>query len=374
MQNINTNQDGKIWFACDYTRLSREDGDKDESDSITNQKELIRSFVAKRQDISLAASYEDDGYSGVDFNRPSFKRMIEDIKAGKVNCVIVKDLSRLGRNYIETGKLLERFFPFMGVRFIAINDSYDSLSHNAQTDNLIIPFKNLINDAYCADISKKVRSQFDVRRKNGDFIGAFPVFGYGKDPDRKNHLVIDEDAAAVVRDIFTWKIAGMNQQGIANKLNTLGVLSPLEYKKAHGSKFKTVFCAKPITKWTAVSVGRVLANNVYIGVLTQGKNTTPNYKIKQRVRKAEDEWVRVEQAHEPIISTEDFALVAHLMKKDTRITPGGDCLFIFSGILFCGDCGRSVVRKPVKTANTHTLSAPLIKMVTVAEAMASVKS
>ena len=376
MQYSNKKTDDKIWLACDYTRLSREDGDKEESDSIINQKELIRSFVSKKPDIEITGSYEDDGYSGVDFNRPSFKRMIEAIKAGKINCVIVKDLSRLGRNYIETGKLLERFFPFMGVRFIAINDSYDSANHNAQTDNLIIPFKNLINDAYCADISKKVRSQFDVRRKNGDFIGAFPVFGYAKNPEKKNRLLIDEDAAIVVRDIFAWKIAGMSQQSIADKLNVMGILAPLEYKKSTGSKYKTIFNTAASAKWTHVAVSRILKNEVYTGALTQGISTTPNYKIKTRVQKPETEWVRVEQAHDPIISAEDFALVANLMKLDTRVKPGGDGVYIFSGLLNCGDCGRSIVRKPVKNSkyayfvcstykkgkgcNSHSISEKLI--------------
>lgn len=348
MQKSILTPDAKIWNAGDYSRLSREDGDKVESDSITNQKELIRSYTANRQDIRLVESYEDDGYSGVDFERPSFKRMIEDIKVGKINCVIVKDLSRLGRNYIETGKLLERFFPFMGVRFIAINDSYDSQNHNAQTDNLIIPFKNLINDAYCADISKKIRSQFDVRRKNGEFIGAFPVYGYAKDPERKNHLIIDEETASVVRDIFVWKISGMSQQGIADKLNGLGVLSPLEYKKACGSRYTTVFSVNNRSKWTAVAVGRVLRNEIYTGVLTQGFATTPNYKIKHRIRKPESEWVRVENSHDAIISSEDFGLVKCLLEQDTRIKPGGKEVYLFSGLVYCGDCKRSLVRKPVK--------------------------
>jgi DNA invertase Pin-like site-specific DNA recombinase len=338
----------KVWLAGDYSRLSREDGDKEESDSIRNQKELIRSYVANRPDIQLAASYEDDGYTGVNFDRPSFKSMIEDIKAGKINCVIVKDLSRFGRNYIEMGKLLERFFPFMGVRFIAVNDSYDSMNHNAQTDDLIIPFKNLINDAYCADISKKVRSQFDVRRKNGDFMGAFAVYGYAKDPEQKNHLVIDDETAPVVRDIYAWKVAGMSQQGIADKLNSLGIPSPLEYKKRCGSKFTSTFDTNALAKWTPVAVGRVLKNEVYTGVLTQGIESTPNYKTKHRVKKPESEWARVEGTHDAIISAEDFRLVKRLLGQDTRIKPGGTEVYLFSGLLYCGDCNRALVRKPVK--------------------------
>jgi len=342
--------EGKIWLTGDYSRLSREDGDKEESDSIINQKELIRSYVASQPDIQLIASYEDDGYSGVDFNRPSFNRMVEDIKSGKINCVIVKDLSRLGRNYIEMGKLLERFFPFMGVRFIAVNDSYDSQTNNSQNDNLIIPFKNLINDVYCADISKKIRSQFDVRRKNGDFIGAFAVYGYIKDPDKKNHLVIDSVAAPIVRDIFARKIAGMSQQGIADKLNSLGIPSPLEYKKSCGSGFTTTFSTNNRAKWTPVTVGRILKNEAYLGTLIQGLASTPNYKVKQRVKKPESEWARVENAHEAIISAEDFELVKHLLDLETRIKPGGKEVYLFSGMIYCGDCKRPLVRKPVKNS------------------------
>jgi len=351
MFKTNNIPEEKTWLTGDYSRLSREDGDKEESDSIINQKELIRSFVANKPNIQLTASYEDDGYSGVDFNRPSFQRMIEDIKSGKINCVIVKDLSRLGRNYIEMGKLLERFFPFMGVRFIAINDSYDSQTNNSQNDNLIIPFKNLINDAYCADISKKIRSQFDVRRKNGDFIGAFAVYGYVKDADQKNHLVIDSVAAPIVCDIFAWKIAGMSQQGIADKLNSLGIPSPLEYKKSCGSGYTTTFSTNTCAKWTPVTVGRILKNEVYTGTLIQGFASTPNYKVKQRVKKPESEWVKVENAHEAIISVEDFRLVKHLLELDTRIKPGGKEVYLFSGLLYCGDCKRPLVRKPVKNSD-----------------------
>lgn len=331
-----------------YVRLSRKDGDKEESDSIANQKELIRAFAQDKPDIEIKETYEDDDYSGVNFDRPGFQRMMEDIRSGKIDCVIVKDLSRLGRNYIETGKLLERFFPFMNVRFIAINDAYDSKHHNAQTDSLIIPFKNLINDTYCADISKKIRSQFEVRRQNGEYIGSFAAFGYlkAKDETGRNQLVIDENAAPIIRDIFQWKIEGQSAQGIADKLNTLGVPSPLEYKRQCGSNYTTVFGKAARSKWTAVAVGRILRNDLYVGVLTQGISTTANYKIKQRIQREASEWARVEGTHEAIISAEDFSLVAGLLKSDTRSAPGSHSLYLFSGLLYCGDCGRSLVRKP----------------------------
>lgn len=339
--------DIQLWKAGLYTRLSREDGDKDESDSIANQKDLLHSYAENKTGMEIYSVYEDDGYTGVNFERPDFQRLIADIQAGLVNCVIVKDLSRLGRNHIEMGKLLERFFPFMGVRFIAVNDNYDSLTSNPQTDNIMIPFKNLLNDAYCADTSRKIRSQFEVKRKKGDFIGPFATYGYRKDPENHNHLLIDEEAAQTVRNIFAWKIGGMSQQGISDRLNELGIPSPSEYKKQNGSKYRTTFQSNIKAAWTPVAVGRILKNEIYTGVLIQGITTTPNYKVKKRITKEESDWVRKENTHEAIISSEDFKLVNGLLKLDTRIAPGADSVYLFSGMLQCADCGQNLVRKNV---------------------------
>ena len=200
----------KSILAADYLRLSREDGDKLESDSIRNQRSLINDFVKQHPEITLVDEYVDDGYSGTNFERPAFKRLIEDVKKKKINCIIVKDLSRLGRNYIETGRYLEKIFPFLGVRFIAVTDHYDSAAELDDADQIIVPFKNLINDAYCRDISIKIRSQLDVKRKNGQFIGSFAGYGYQKDPENKNHLIIDEYAADIVRYIFNLKMDGVS--------------------------------------------------------------------------------------------------------------------------------------------------------------------
>lgn len=341
--------EGTLWKAALYARLSREDGDKEESDSISNQKDLLNSYVKGKQDIEVVSVYEDDGYTGVNFQRPDFQKMMNEIQVGNINCVIVKDLSRLGRNHIEMGKLLERFFPFMGVRFIAVNEGYDSLTPN-QTDGLIIPFKNLVNDAYCADTSRKIRSQFEVKRKNGEYIGPFVAYGYTKDPKDHHRLLIDEDAAQIVQNIFAWKIGGMSLQGIANRLNEKGVPSPLEHKKQNGSKYKTKFQANPRAVWTPVAVGRILKNELYAGVLTQGATTTPNYKVKRRIMRAVQERVRVEQSEYAIISAEDFALVNTLLRKDTRVAPGSNTVYLFSGMLYCGDCGQNLVRKNVPSS------------------------
>lgn len=218
------------YLAAVYLRLSRDDGDKVESDSIRNQRSLLRDFANQHNDITLVKEYIDDGYSGANFERPGFQKMLEDAKEHKINCIIVKDLSRLGRNYIETGRYLEKIFPVLGIRFIAVNDHYDSADTENDADQIIVPFKNLINDAYCRDISIKIRSQFDVKRKRGQFISNYACYGYKKDPDNKNHLVIDEYAAEIVRTIFNMKLDGFSAQNIAADLSDMGVLIPTEYK------------------------------------------------------------------------------------------------------------------------------------------------
>ena len=339
--------------AAIYLRLSKEDGDVTEggklfSNSIANQEELVRDYLKSHADIRVHSVYKDDGYSGVNFDRPDFQKMMEDIKSGAVNCVIVKDLSRFGRNYIESGRYIEKIFPMLGVRFIAVTDHYDSMEDNAGSE-MIIPFKNLINDAYCRDISIKVRSHLDMKRKNGEYIGAFVAYGYEKDPEDKNRLVIDEYAAGVVRDIFGMKLKGMSQHSIAKKLNSDGILSPLEYMRSRGIPLDTPFRSRAKAKWSHSAVLRILKNEMYTGVLLQGKTGTPNYKIKKRMEKPEDAWVRIEDAFEPIVSDEDFRLVQELLQRDTRIPPKGEKLYPYSGTVFCADCGAPMVRKAVSS-------------------------
>lgn len=260
---MNANLNTEVYDADVYLRLSKEDGDKEESDSITNQRELILEFLKSKEDIRIHAVRVDDGYSGVNFERPAFRQMLEDIKTGKVNCVVTKDLSRFGRNHIEVGKYIEKIFPYLGVRFIAINDNYDSLTNDAQTNNIIIPFKNLINDAYCRDISIKIRSNLEVKRKKGDFVGPFAPYGYQKSEEDKNKLEIDEEAAEVVRSIFQMYLQGSNAYKIAEKLNKKNILTPMDYKKENGSAFYTGFKKNLKSQWTHMHVLRILGNPVY---------------------------------------------------------------------------------------------------------------
>lgn len=340
-----------VYRAALYIRLSKEDGDKQESNSISNQRDLIYSFLKGKQEIQVCVERVDDGYSGIDFNRPAITALLEEIKQGVINCIIVKDLSRFGRNYIETGRYIQQIFPFMGIRFIAINDNYDSINPENQTDNIILPFKNLMNDSYCRDISIKVRSQIEVRQKRGDYVGSFPVFGYFRDPEQKNKLMIDEVAAETVREIFAMRIAGKNNKRIADYLNEHGIPSPMEYKMLLHWRFSTSFKLKPQAKWSPMAVDRILKNEIYTGIMVQGKEKTLNYKVKKRIKVPKDEWVRVEDTHEAIISREDFELVQNLKLRDTRTAPGGHELYLFSGLLRCGDCDCNMVRKRVKSGD-----------------------
>ena len=342
----------RIYHAAIYVRLSKEDGDvagasKAESNSISNQKELIRDFLKDKEDIVVVSERVDDGYSGSSFERPSFKLMLEDIKKGVVDCVVVKDLSRFGREYIDSGRYIERLFPALGVRFIAVNDGYDSLEGKDQSDEIIIPFKNLINDAYCRDISVKIRSHLEVKRRNGEFIGAFAPYGYQKDGEDHHRLVVDTYAAGVVQDIFRMKLHGMSQDGIAKRLNESGILPPAEYKASIGSSYQTGFQSKEKSEWTSVMVRRILTNEVYIGNLVQGKRTTPNHKVKKTVLKEECDWVRIEKNHEAVVSDRDFAIVQRLLGMDTRMSPEQSEVYPLAGMVVCADCGAAMVRKNV---------------------------
>lgn len=335
--------------AAAYVRLSKEDvsstnGTRTESNSISNQKQLILDFVKDKADITIVSIREDDGYTGTDYDRPDFQRMMDDIRAGVVNCVIVKDLSRFGREYINAGKYIDRLFPYYGVRLISINDGIDTITRNS-ADDFNIMVKNLMNDNYCRDISVKIRSQLQVKRKNGEFIGAFAPYGYEKSEEDKNRLVIDVYAAEVVKDIFSWKLEGINHDAIARKLNEQGILSPMEYKKSKGLSYKTSFKTKSKAEWTATSVRRILTNPVYVGTLVQGVRTRPNYKIKTVVINEKEKWSIVEHAHEAIIEPRVFLLVQRLLELDTRTSPNETCLFPLAGLLYCGDCHGPMVRK-----------------------------
>ena len=339
-----------------YLRLSKEDDDlscssgaKSESNSISNQRKLIYDFMKSHPELDLYDEYKDDGKSGSNFDRAEFQRMMKDIEAGKVNCVVVKDQSRFGRDYIDVGKYKEKIFPKLGVRFITINEGYDSLSATS-SDDLAFTINSFVYDFYIRDISTKIRTNLTAKKQNGEYAGAFVAYGYVKDSNDKSKLVVDPFAADVVKDIFRRKIEGLSPQNIAVRLNGLGIPSPAEYKKLSGSNYKTSFQTSSKAVWSHVSVRRILKNEIYLGVMIQGKRTTPNYKTKTVVTKAESEWLRVEGTHEAIISVRDFELVQELLRDDTHCRAGDVTVPVYAGRIYCGDCGATAVRKTVSYA------------------------
>ncbi|WP_347714563.1 recombinase family protein [uncultured Parvimonas sp.] len=333
-------------IAVMYLRLSKEDGEKTESNSISNQREIINSYV-KRNQITMVKEYVDDGYSGANFNRPNFKEMINDAYDKKFDTIIVKDLSRFGRDYIEAGKFIQRIFPENRIRFISVNDNYDSKSADMNDTHLILPIKNFINDSYCRDISNKVKSSQKIKREKGDFISAFAPYGYNKSEENKNKLVIDEQAAPNIKNIFDMKLLGYSSKAIADELNHLGVLTPRKYKESQGFKCNGFQNIKG-GNWSAKAVNRIIENEVYIGNILQGKSITLNYKNKKQIEKDKEEWIRVENTHEAIVSKEVFSIANTMLKRDLNNSSGKDKIEIFTGMLFCKECESSLIRRTVK--------------------------
>lgn len=322
-----------------YIRLSREDGDKEESDSVGNQRKLLTEYVAKNEDFIVYDIYIDDGYSGTNFNRPGFQRMIADIEDGKVNCVVVKDLSRFGRDYIDTGRYLERYFPELGVRFISVTDSIDSMK---QTYDMLIPIKNIFNEQYARDISKKIQATVKSKQKAGEFIGAFASYGYKKSPANKNKLVIDDYAADVVRRIFSLFIQGYGKQKIAKHLNAEGILCPTEYKKANGENYKNSNRLESTTYWSYSTINSILHREMYVGNMVQG---TKHQRMRSKQKKMpKEDWIIVEDTHEPIIDKETWHKVQTLLSKRTRKLDLETNKNIFAGFVKCGDCGRAMAK------------------------------
>ena len=344
-----------------YLRLSQDDEkyDKDfkvESNSISNQRLQIQDYIDKNEEMELAGEYVDDGYSGINFERPAFKEMMEDVITGSINCIVVKDLSRFGRDYIDSGRYLQRVFPSLDIRFIALNDNYDSFTASETEKNLVIPFKNFINDNYCRDTSAKVRSVCKVKRKQGQFISNYAPYGYEKDEEDKHKIVIDKEVEYVVRKIFSMKLEGYSSYSIAKHLNDNGIPSPMEHKKAKGIRYKTGFSTKAVAKWDTPAVNRILTNEVYIGTLQQGKREKINYKLDKVVSKDRSDWIEIEDNHEAIIDPHDFEIVQKLLKCDIKAKTVGEKADLFSGLLFCKDCNAQMTKKKVNCIVVKDLS------------------
>lgn len=316
----------RTWKTAIYIRLSQEDKEleegKKESNSITSQKAILQEYVSEQEDICIYDTYVDDGYTGTDFERPGFQKLLQDIKSGIIQCVLVKDLSRLGRNYIEVGNILEQVFPLFDIRFIAVNDRIDSYLDPSSTNTILVPFKNLMNDEYARDTSIKIKSALNGRRKRGEYVGAFASYGYLKDPNDKHKLIIDPVAAEIVRKIFNWSVKeGVGKVKIAHRLNEQGILNPTGYKKLElKQNYNNQMLARGY-EWTPSTVRNILNNEVYLGHTVQGKRRVKSYKIHKVEQVAKEEWIVVKDTHEAIISEEIFNKAKELATKDTRSSP-----------------------------------------------------
>ena len=332
----------KIYRVVLYLRLSSDGGDNKESDSISNQRILIRGYLDGKSEFVIVKEFVDDGFTGTNFDRPDFQKMMRYLEEGKADCIVCKDLSRFGRDFSGVLQYVERILPQMGIRLILVNDNYDSNFPNH--DFFTLRMKSLINDIYPADTSRSVRVNLLAKMTDGQCVAAFAFYGYMKSPEDKHKLVIDPVAGAVVQDIYHLKLKGYSFSGIAEILNLRGILPPLAYKQLYlGQNLKTGFQTKGKSRWEATMVRRILMDERYTGVLLQGRTTTPNHKVKRIIHKPEDEWVRVENAFEGLIDKYTFMVVANLLERDTRKSAGG--MAILSGLVECGDCHQNMVRK-----------------------------
>ena len=324
------------WNAAIYLRLSSDDGDKLESNSITNQKEMITRYINNLKNIKIYNYYIDDGFTGTDFNRPGYQKMLEDIRDKNVNTIIIKDLSRIGRNYIEVGNFIDEIVPLYSLRFISINDNVDSYTNPNSMKTLEIPFKNLINESYAKDISKKIRSSHVIRKQNGDYIGVIAPFGYMKSNDDCHKLIIDPDAAEIVKRIFDLYVAGYGSSQIAEILTREELPTPVMYKYSD-SKLNR-FDHPEI--WKHTSVSNIIKNRVYIGDLIQHRFQKVNYKIKKRKSVPESEWCIKENAHEPLVDRKTFEIAQSIKDSSNNYNPERRNVdYVLSDLVFCKDCG-----------------------------------
>lgn len=339
------------WRIAVYIRLSREDGN-DESLSVTNQKKIINEYLESffEEEFTLVAHYVDDGLTGTDYDRPDFRRMVHDMEAGKVNCIICKNLSRMFRNYSDQGYFLEKVFPLHNVRFITVSDpKVDSYLHPETIHGLEVPINGLMNDRFAAKTSLDVRATFATKRRKGEFIGAFAPYGYKKDPENKNALIVDDEAAEVVQNIYQWFVyEGMSKNGIARRLNDLGIASPAAYKKNKGLNFCCPQSGKNDGLWSPSAVSLVLNNRMYLGIMVQGKQAVVSYKVHQRRAVPKEDWYMVPDTHEPIIQEELFKRAAALQVRDTRTAPSERKLHLLSGFIRCADCRKAMTRQKTK--------------------------
>lgn len=341
-----------------YVRLSIENSGKDDDgDSIENQTSICKEYIAEHPDLKLFDIYEDNGKKGTHFDRPEFQRMMEDVRGGKVQCILVKDLSRFGRDYIEAGQYLEKIFPFLGVRFISITDGYDSLTSDDAEGALMIPLKNMMNDVYAKDISRKIITSFRARQEKGEYLPAFPPYGYVKSKTRAYRYEVDEKVAPYVRMIFEWKAAGVSHSEICRRLNDIGAVTPAKRKVElgiwHAEKYKH-------TIWHGRTIIDIMKNSTYTGELVYGKMPKSLYQGIKCHRANPEEWRTIPDAHEAIISRELYDKVQEMFearakdmqeRMDKHAPLREQITNHFRGKIYCGDCGKRM--RFVKANNRH---------------------
>lgn len=320
-----------------YCRLSQEDMRQGDSDSIINQKMILEKY-AKENGFENTQVFADDGYSGVNFERPAFRRMLDLIEKGEIGVIITKDLSRLGRNYIEVGSYTEIYFPKNNVRYIAVNDNFDSMYTDG---NELAPFKNLFNEWFARDTSKKIRAVKRAKAEKGERIGSRPPYGYIKDPNNKNHIIVDEKTAPVVQKIFSMCVTGLGPTMIANKLKELQILTPVMYEYLKSGTAVTALDPDRPYDWNAKTVADILSREDYIGNTVNCRFTVPSYKDKRKIKRDASEYIRFEHTHEPIIDMQTWETVQKLRQGKRRPASTGETSK-YSGLLFCADCGSKM--------------------------------
>ena len=344
------------WRMGAYIRLSKEDLKKikqgrDDSNSVVNQRGVLMAFYEQNiEEFESIEFYIDDGHTGTDADREDFQRLLSDVMSGKINCVVVKDLSRFARNYSDAGSLIDNLFVQLNVRFISLGDDVDSYKRPDSVSDIKVPITNVINDNYCFQTSKKIRQVFDYKRRDGQYIGSFAPYGYVKAPEDKHKLVVDPDAAEVVKLIFSLFLKGTSKRAIALYLNKHDIPSPSAYRRAKGLPAGR---GSADSLWGAGVVNTLLTNGIYTGDLIQGRRRVKSYKVHDIEAVPEEDWVVVPNTHEAIIDKATFAKVQEHLKRDTRSAPKKRELHLFSGFLKCADCGRSVIRCVGKNNNVY---------------------
>lgn len=342
-----------LWKIGKYIRLSRDDGNAI-SESVVNQDKILNDEIPHFFEdgrYEVVDAYIDDGTSGTtDIERRDFQRMVHDMKTGRINCVIVKNLSRAFRNSANQGHFLEEFIPLYHTRFISLyQPRIDTFLDPEVVHSLEVSITGFMNEQYAYKTSADVRRTFKHKREKGEFIGAFAPYGYAKDPENKNALVIDGEAAQVVRDIYRWFVLdGMSKAGIAKRLNAYGIPNPTAYKRGKGLRYENPHAAQNDGLWNPTTITRMLQDPVYIGVMRQGRQRVISYKVHKRASVPESEWYIVENAIPPILSQEIFQTAQKLHRRDTRAPPGKREVYLFSGLVRCAGCHKSMTRRTAR--------------------------